>query len=65
MLALLFSLAVVYGPMVVVEYLPYGVQKLLDLIPLVGSAADILRTNTFNVLGNMCGHRICWMLFRL
>lgn len=51
MLALLFSLAVVYGPMMIVEYLPYGVQKALDLIPLVGSAADIFRTNTFHILG--------------
>lgn len=50
-LALLFSLTVVYGPMVIVEYLPYGVQKSLDLIPLVGSAADIFRTNTFHVFG--------------
>ncbi len=50
-LALLFSLAVVYGPMMIVEYLPYGVQKALDLIPLVGSAADIFRTNTFHIFG--------------
>ena len=50
-LALLLSLAVVYGPMMIVEYLPYEVQKALDLIPLVGSGADIFRTNTFNVLG--------------
>lgn len=50
-LALLFSLAVVYGPMMIVEYLPYGVQKALDLIPLVGSAADIFRTNTFRIFG--------------
>ena len=48
-LALLFSLAVVYGPMMIAEYLPYGVQKALDLIPLVGSGADIFRTNTFCV----------------
>ena len=33
------------------EYLPYGVQKALDLIPLVGSGADIFRTNTFCVFG--------------
>ena len=46
-LALLFSLAVVYGPMMIAEYLPYGAQKALDLIPLVGSGADIFRTNTF------------------
>lgn len=50
-LALLFSLAVVYGPMAIVEYLPYGAQKALDLIPLVGSAADIFRTNTFHIFG--------------
>lgn len=50
-LALLLSLAVVYGPMMIVEYLPYGVQKALDLIPLAGSATDIFRTNTFHVFG--------------
>ena len=50
-LALLFSLAVVYGPMMVAEYLPYELQKALDLLPLVGSSTDIFRTNTFNILG--------------
>ena len=50
-LALLFSLAVVYGPMMITQYLPFGVQKALDLIPLVGSAADIFRTNTFHIFG--------------
>ena len=50
-LALLFSLAVLYGPMMIAEYLPYGVQKALDLIPLVGSGADIFRTNTCCVFG--------------
>lgn len=50
-LALLLSLAVVYGPMMITEYLPYGVQKAMDLIPLVGSAADIFRTNTFHIFG--------------
>lgn len=50
-LALLLSLAVVYGPMMIMEYLPYGLQKALDLIPLAGSATDIFRTNTFNVFG--------------
>ena len=50
-LALLFSLAIVYGPMMVAEYLPYELQKALDLLPLVGSSTDIFRTNTFNVLG--------------
>ncbi len=49
--ALLMSLAVVYGPGIIGEYLPYGVQKVLELIPLVGSAADIFRTNTFHIFG--------------
>lgn len=50
-LSLLLSLAVVYGPMMVDQYLPYSVQKTLDLIPLVGSGADIFRTNTFHIFG--------------
>lgn len=50
-LALLFSLAVVYGPMMVAQYLPYKLQKALDLLPLVGSGADIFRTNTFRLFG--------------
>ena len=52
-LALLFSLAVVYGPMIVAEYLPYEWQKAMDLLPLVGSSTDIFRTNTFNILGKI------------
>ena len=52
-LALLLSLAVVYGPMMVAEYLPYGMQKALDLIPLVGSSTDIFRTNTFSIFGKL------------
>ena len=52
-LALLLSLAVVYGPMMIAEYLPYGMQKALDLIPLVGSSTDIFRTNTFRILGKL------------
>ncbi len=50
-LALLLSLAVLYGPMMIGEYLPYGMQKALDLIPLVGRASDIFRTNTFHIFG--------------
>ena len=52
-LTLLLSLAVVYGPMMIAEYLPYGMQKALDLIPLVGSSTDIFRTNTFRILGKL------------
>ena len=45
--SLLLGLAVAYGPMILAEYLPYSLQKALDLLPLSGSAADIFRTNTF------------------
>lgn len=51
MLALLFSLAVVYVPPMVVRYLPHNIQKAMELIPLAGSGADIFRTNTFNLFG--------------
>lgn len=50
---LLISLAVVYGPMTVGGYFPCGLQKALDLLPLVGSSTDIFRTNTFNILGKI------------
>ena len=52
-LSLLLSLAAVYGPMMIAGYLPYGAQKALDLLPLVGSSADIFRTNTFRVFGKI------------
>lgn len=52
-LALLLSLSVVYGPMMIAEYLPDGAQKVLDLIPLVGSCTDIFRTNTFHIFGKV------------
>jgi len=38
---------------IVAEYLPYGMQKALDLIPLVGSSTDIFRTNTFRIFGKL------------
>lgn len=50
-LALLSSLAVIYVPMLMENYLPFWLQKAKDLIPLVGSTADIFRTNTFCVFG--------------
>ena len=49
--ALLLSLAAVYGPMMIVQYLPFSLQKALDLLPLVGSPTDIFRTNTFCLFG--------------
>ena len=50
-LALLLSLAAVYGPMAAAQYLPMGAQKALELLPLVGSGSDIFRTNTFHIFG--------------
>lgn len=50
-LALLLSLAVAYGPMTVKDFAPYWLEKAFDLMPLVGSGADIFRTNTFHLLG--------------
>ena len=52
-LALLFSLAVVYVPPMIVKYFPYEMQKAMDLIPLAGSGSDIFRTNTFNIFGKI------------
>lgn len=49
--ALLLSLAAVYGPRMIVQYLPLSLQKALDLLPLVGSSTDIFRTNTFCLFG--------------
>ncbi len=50
-LSLLLGLTAVYGPMMIVKYLPYNLQKALDLLPLVGSSTDIFRTNTFRIFG--------------
>ncbi len=49
--ALILSLAVVYVPTTIVPYLPYGLQKALNLIPLVGDGTDIFRTYTFHIFG--------------
>lgn len=51
-LALLLSLAVVYGPMAVRNRVPALMEKLFDLLPLVGSGADVFRTNTFHLFGH-------------
>lgn len=51
-LSLLFSLGIVYLPMILGEYLPYEWKKLLDLMPLSGSSADIFRTYTFSFFGH-------------
>ena len=50
-LALILSFAVVYVPTLIDPYLPYGLQKALSLIPLVGDGTDIFRTYTFHIFG--------------
>lgn len=50
-IALIASLALVYVPMAVGQYLPLWGQKLLDLIPFVGTPTDIFRTNTYHLFG--------------
>ena len=49
--SLIGSLAAVYGPMMIAQYLPLSLQKALDLLPLVGTPTDIFRTNTFRIFG--------------
>ncbi len=50
-LALLLSLSVVYVPMALRNRVPFLLEKAFDLLPLVGSGADIFRTNTFRIFG--------------
>lgn len=49
--SLLLSLAVVYVPTAIHNSVPVFIQKALDLLPLVGSGADVFRTNTFHLFG--------------
>lgn len=50
-LALLMSLAAVYVPMSVYNRVPVVMEKVFDLLPLVGSGADVFRTSTFHLFG--------------
>lgn len=49
--SLLISLGIVFVPMAVSQFLPLWGQKLLDLIPFVGSSTDIFRTNIYHLFG--------------
>lgn len=51
--AILSGLAVLYIPMAAGQYLPLGVQKIFDLIPLAGSSTDIFRTNVYHIFGKI------------
>lgn len=66
-LALLLSLAVVYGPMTVKSKVPVWLEKAFDLLPLVGSGSDVFRTNTFHFFGHYIWspYLIIWVPFAI
>jgi hypothetical protein len=49
--SLLTSLAVVYVPMAIAQFIPLWAQKLLELLPFVGQSTDIFRTNAYHLFG--------------
>ncbi len=51
--SLLASLAVVYVPMAIAQFIPLWAQKLLDLLPFIGSSTDIFRTNAYHLFGKI------------
>lgn len=52
-IALVSSLAVVYLPGAIENYVPMSVQRWMELLPLVGSSSDIFRTNVFHLFGQI------------
>lgn len=59
-IALVSSLAVVYLPGTLGNYMPVSAMKWVELLPLSGSASDIFRTNVFHLFG-----RIIWSPYLL
>lgn len=59
-IALVSSLAVVYLPGALGNYMPVSAMKWVELLPLSGSASDIFRTNVFHLFG-----RIIWSPYLL
>lgn len=51
--SLLLSLAIVFVPMSIAQFLPLWGQKALELIPFVGSPTDIFRTNAYHLFGKV------------
>jgi ABC-type transport system involved in multi-copper enzyme maturation permease subunit len=49
--ALICSLAIIFVPLAIMGNLPLTVQKLLQLIPFVGSGKDIFGTKIYHVMG--------------
>ena len=52
-IALVSSLAVVYLPGAIENYMPMLVRRWMELLPLVGNSADIFRTNVFHIFGQI------------
>lgn len=59
-IALVGSLAVVYLPRALENYMPVPMVKWVELLPLVGSVSDIFRTNVFHLFGQIVWSP--WML---
>lgn len=51
--SLIISLAIVFVPMAISQFLPLWGQKVLDLIPFVGSSTDLFRTNAYHLFGHI------------
>lgn len=51
--SLIISLAIVFVAMAISQFLPLWGQKVLDLIPFVGSSTDIFRTNAYHLFGHI------------
>ena len=51
--SLLLSLAIVFVPMSIAQFLPLWGQKALELIPFVGNSTDIFRTNAYHLFGQI------------
>ena len=49
--SLLLSLAIVFVPMSIAQFLPLWGQKVLELVPFVGDPTDIFRTNAYSLFG--------------
>lgn len=49
--SLITSLAIVFVPMPISQFLPLWGQKVFELIPFVGSSTDIFRTNAYHLFG--------------
>lgn len=52
-ISLLLSLALLFVPRSISQFLPLWGQKLIELIPFIGTSTDIFRTNTYHLFGKI------------